>query len=191
MLERVEELCADPVKLSRVSLKSRFRARGRSCSSLGQLELAGHLLKGASSALSNQAHVFVFADFTWNGATMILRAGVSPQIRKVAALLRLHGLHGAGVTLQEHTCATGSFLQGKSAPVMRQPREALDEVVLAQFVEPGESGDLLAGQPDLARPAAAGRATLAIMINRHNQGQLPPSTTWQTSGLVFTPSFFS
>jgi hypothetical protein len=107
------------------------------------------------------------ADFPRDRAAQFVGGGVSPQVRKVPALLRLHRLDGAVVAHEEDACAAGFFLQGQSAPIVCESREPLDEVVLAQLLERGQARDFVIGQPDLTRPAAAGRATLAIVENGH------------------------
>ena len=122
-------------------------------------------------------NVFGFADVARDGPTVFFRAGIFPEVGEVATLLRLHGLNRAIVADEKHTRATGLFLQSQPTPVMGQPGEALNEVAFAQFVERGQSRDFFASQLHLTRPAAAGRAALAIVKDGHNQNQFAPSTT--------------
>jgi len=82
-------------------------------------------------------------------------------------LLWLYGLDGAIVVDEEDARAAGLFLQGQSATIVGEPRETLDEVLLAQFIKRRQSGDLLVRQPNLTGPAAAGGAALAIVEDAH------------------------
>ena len=111
--------------------------------------------------------VFRLGDFARKGFAALLKAGKIPEIRKIAALLRLDGLHGTVIAVQKNAAAVGLFLQGQSATIPAQPRELLDEIGFAQAPERGESGDFRLRQTHLSRPAAAGRATLAFVKNRH------------------------
>ena len=117
--------------------------------------------------LGNQLHVFSLRDFAWDGAAMCVSLGMPPQVREIPALLRLHGLNGAIVTGKKHAHTIRLLLQGKAASVMGQAREALNEVVFAQPLKCGEAGHFRICEPHLAGPAAAGRATLAIVKDRH------------------------
>jgi len=110
---------------------------------------------------------FLFADQARDGLAGLLKAGKIPEVRKITALLRLDGLHGAVVAFQKDAAAIRFFLQGQSAAIPGQPRELLDEIGLAQALERGEPRDLLVRQTHLSPPAAAGRATLAFVENWH------------------------
>jgi hypothetical protein len=92
-----------------------------------------------------------------------------PQIRKVAALLWLYGLHGAVISLQKYTLLIGFFLQNEPPPVLPQARKLLNEVMLAYLQKSRETGDLVVGQSHLSRPSAAGGAALALVKNRHDE----------------------
>ena len=111
--------------------------------------------------------VFRLGDFARKGFAGLLKAGKIPQIRKIAALLRLDGLHGAVIAVQKNATAVLLFLQGQSATIPAQPSELLDEVSLVHALECGEPRGFLIRQAHLTRPAAAGRATLAFVKNRH------------------------
>jgi len=50
---------------------------------------------------------------------------------------------------------------------VRQSREALNEVMLAQFIERSEPRDFLVRQSHLTRPTAAGRTAFAIVKDGH------------------------
>ena len=113
--------------------------------------------------------VFRLGDFARKGFAALLKAGKIPQIRKIAALLRLDGLHGAVIGVQKNATAVRLFLQGQTATIPAQPSELLDEVGLAHAIERGEPRNFLIRQAHLTRPAAAGRATLAFIKNRHQQ----------------------
>jgi hypothetical protein len=52
---------------------------------------------------------------------------------------------------------------------MGESREVLNEIVFDQASKRGDPGDFLRGQPHLPGPTATGRATLAIVKNRHNE----------------------
>ena len=67
----------------------------------------------------------------------LLEAGEVPQVRKVPALLRLHWLHGAVLTVEEDAFAIRLVHQRQAAPVGAQPRELLDELVLAHAAKGG------------------------------------------------------
>ncbi len=97
----------------------------------------------------------------------LLEAGEIPEIRKVAALLRLHGLHGATFSFQKDTLAVGLFLQRQPAAIPAQPSELLDEIGFAQALEISEPGDFRIRQAHLPRPATAGRAALAFEKDGH------------------------
>ena len=94
-------------------------------------------------------------------------AGKIPEIRKFAALLRLHRLHGAVFTFQKNALAIRFLQQRKSAPVMPQARELLDEIGFTQSFERREARNFRIGQAHLPWPAAARRATLTFKKNRH------------------------
>jgi hypothetical protein len=102
-----------------------------------------------------------------DGVVGLLEAGEIPKVRKIAALLRLHGLHGAIAIFEKNTTAIRLFLQHQPRPVMTQAREALDEFILAQVLGCGEPGDFFIRQAHLSRPATAGGATLIFKKDRH------------------------
>ena len=126
-----------------------------------------HGFRRTLSRLRNQPHVFVFRDFAWDRTAKFIRGCVSPQIGKIAALLRFYGLNGATVADEKHARAIGFLLQGESTSVVGEPSEALDEIVLGQLVERGERSDLVVSQSHLTRPATAGRAALAVVKDWH------------------------
>jgi hypothetical protein len=117
--------------------------------------------------LRDTALIFRRADFARNRATDFFKAGKVPEVRKVAALLRLHGLHGAVVALHENASTVRLFLQGHAATISAQPRKLLDEFVFADAFERGEPGDFRIRQTHLPWPTAAGRATLTFEENWH------------------------
>jgi hypothetical protein len=110
---------------------------------------------------------FLLAEEAWDGVAGLLEAGKIPEVRKIAALLRLHGLHGAIFAFQKNAAAIRFFLQRQSAAIPAQPRELLDEIRFAQALERSEPGDFLIRQTHLPRPAAAGGAALTLVKNRH------------------------
>jgi hypothetical protein len=75
------------------------------------------------------------ADFAGNRMTGFLEAGKIPEVRKIPALLRFHGLHGAVVALQENALAIRLFLQGESLPVLAETGSRNDSVKPASQVD--------------------------------------------------------
>ncbi len=120
-----------------------------------------------TGGLDEEATVFQLRDAARDGAAVFFRTGKIPKVREVAALLRFHGLHRAFLAIEEKALAVGLFLQGKPTSVLAQPGKLLDEVVFAQDFERGDLGDFRLRQSHLPWPAAAGRAALAFVKNRH------------------------
>jgi len=116
--------------------------------------------------------IFCRADFEGDGMAGFFKAGEIPQVRKLPALLRLHGLHGAILAFKKNALAVWFFQQRQTSVIMAQAGEPLDEIVLAQALERREPRDFLIGQAHLPRPAAAGRAALAFEENWHRIGWL-------------------
>ena len=81
--------------------------------------------------------IFRLADFARGGSANLLKARKIPEIRKITALLRLDGLHGADAVFKKNAGIIGHFLQCQSAAIPAQPRELLDEVGLAHALERG------------------------------------------------------
>ena len=132
-----------------------------------------HLRLSAVSIRSYQcgaARVFVLADLAREGAAGLLEAGEIPEIRKIAALLRFDRLHRAVFAVRKNALAVRFFHQRQAAPVVAQPRELLDELIYDHALERREPRDFRVGQTHLARPAAAGRATLTFQKYRHAAG---------------------
>jgi len=117
--------------------------------------------------LSDEPREFLLADEARKGVAGLLEAGKVPEVRKIAALLRLDGLHGAVFAVEKNAFAVWFFLQGQPAPVLPETGEILDEFVFADALERGEPRDFFIRQTHLPRPAAAGRAALAFIKNRH------------------------
>jgi hypothetical protein len=117
--------------------------------------------------LSDGPREFLVADEVRDGLTGFLEAGKVPQVREITALLRLHRLHGAILAFQKNALATRFFLKHKSAPVVAQSCEMLDEFVFTDALKRGEPGDFFIRQAHLTRPATAGGATLTFIKNRH------------------------
>jgi hypothetical protein len=97
---------------------------------------------------------------------------MSPQIRKIPALLGLNDLNGAVIAVQENARAIGLFLQGQPSTIFGQARESLDEIMFVQFQKLREPSDLGFCQAHLPRPATAGCATLTLVKDRHG-GTIP------------------
>lgn len=106
-------------------------------------------------------------DLTRNGLTDFLEAREVPQVREVAALLRLDGLNAAIVSIQELALAVGLFQQGEAFAVGPQSRVPFNKFSLIQSEVSRDAGDFRVRQSYLARPAAARRAALAFVENRH------------------------
>ena len=100
--------------------------------------------------------------------TNLLEPGEVPQVRKVAALLRLDGLHRAVVALKEDALAILLVLQRQTEPGAIEPRELLDELVLAQPLELRQPRDLGVSQTHLTRPPTTGGATLTFVEDGHS-----------------------
>lgn len=118
------------------------------------------------------AGVFGLGDFAGNGVADFFKAGKVPEVRKLAALLRLHRLHGAVLAFEKNARAVGLFLQRKAATVSTQPGVALDEIGFAQALERREPRDFRTVQQHLSRPATTGRAALAFEENGHGRVRL-------------------
>ncbi len=121
--------------------------------------------------------MFLLADESRDGAAGFFKTGEIPEVRKIAALLRLDGLHGAIVAVQKNAAAVRLFLQRETAAIPTQPRKLLDELGFVQTLERGEPRDFRLRQTHLARPAAAGRAALTFIKNRHAR-RLAGSKSW-------------
>lgn len=91
----------------------------------------------------HEPDVILVPDRPRDGAAKCFRVGMTPEIRKIAALLRLHRLHGAVVSVEKDACPVGFLLQGQSTPVVGETGELLDELVPGQPEEHGETVDLL------------------------------------------------
>ena len=99
--------------------------------------------------------------------TDFLEAGKVPEVRKIAALLRLYGLDGTIVADEELTFAVGLFEQRKPFAIRPHARVTSDELCFAQIEMCGDARNLRVGQSHLTRPPATGRATLALVENWH------------------------
>jgi hypothetical protein len=117
--------------------------------------------------LSDAPLIFRLADFARDGVANFLEVGNIPEVRKIAALLRLDVLNGAIVAFQKNAAAVRFFLQRQSAAIPSHPGELLDEIGFADALDCGEPGNFFIRQTHLSRPAAAGRATLTLIKNRH------------------------
>jgi hypothetical protein len=117
----------------------------------------------------NKSEVFGLAHFARDGAAFLLRAGMTPEVWKIPALLRFHELHRATIAVQKNTFPVRLVHEYQPAAVVPEPGELLDEIEFTQAFERCEPGDFRIGQPHLARPATARRATLAIMEDGHER----------------------
>ncbi len=92
-----------------------------------------------------------------------------PPIRKIAALLRLYGLNAAIVLLQKDAFAVRLVHQCEPAPVDSQAGKPLNEINLAQAKKTGDPRDVRIGKTHLARPPAAGSASLTLVVDGHDR----------------------
>lgn len=122
---------------------------------------------GATGRLRHQSSVFLITNHPRNRVADFLKAGKIPEIRKIAALLRLHRLHGTIIAIQKNALAIWFFLQRQSAPVRTQTHVPLNEFVFAQLKKRREPGDFFICQANLSRPATTRRAALTFIKNRH------------------------
>jgi hypothetical protein len=127
----------------------------------------GFLFRIGQFDLGDEPRKFFIADEARNGMASFLEAWKIPEIRKIAALLRLDRLHGAIFAVEKNALTILFFLQGKSATIPAQPRKLLDEIIFADTFKRGEPRDFFVPQTHLPRPAATGRATLAFVKNWH------------------------
>jgi len=102
-----------------------------------------------------------------NRVAGFFEAGKVPEVWKVPALLRLHGLDGTIITVEENTLAIWFFLQGQPTAIVTQPQELLDEIMFTQVPKRREPADFGIRHTHLSRPAAAGGATLTCVEDRH------------------------
>ena len=109
------------------------------------------------------------AGWNFDRLTDIAPAGEVPAIREILALLRLHRLDRAVVSLQEKTGPVLLIDQGEALPAWSQTRVVLDESILIHPEKGRDGSDLLIGHADKSRPAAAGRAALAEIGRRHGR----------------------
>ncbi len=70
---------------------------------------------------------------------------------------------------KKNASAAGLFLQGQSLAVVRQAREALNELRFAEFQKVREPCNLGLRQAHLSWPATAGRAALTLVKDRHGR----------------------
>jgi len=99
--------------------------------------------------------------------TDLFESGKVPEIRKIAALLRLDRLDRTIVAHEKFALTIGLFAQRQPATVRPQPGMVGNEVGLPEAKVGGNPRDLRVGQAHLARPPATRRATLAFVENRH------------------------
>ena len=70
-----------------------------------------------SRGLRDEPLIFFFTHQTWDGVADFLEIGKVPQVRKVPALLRLHGLHGTVVAFKKNAFAIGFVEQRQTEPI--------------------------------------------------------------------------
>jgi len=124
---------------------------------------------GTPGCFPNETGIFLIAYEPGNGPAGLFEAGEIPQVRKVAALLRLDRLNGAFVAFKKDAGAVRIFRQREAEAILCQPREALDEGDFAHFEKRREPCDFAVLESHFARPPAAGGAALAFMKHRHDR----------------------
>jgi hypothetical protein len=113
------------------------------------------------------AVVFGLAHVAGEGAAGFFEAGEIPEVGEITALLRFDGLDGTVLAFEKDAGAAGLFHEREAVAIFAQAGVTLDEIVFGQAEVPGHAGDLFVRKPDLARPAAAGGATLAFVEDGH------------------------
>ena len=113
----------------------------------------------------------------WHGCTDFAPAGEVPDVGKADALRGFDGLHGAVATFEKDALVVGGAAGGGAFVEQRetvargaQAGVTLDESVLAQAEMAGERGDLGGAHFHLPRPAAAGGAALAGVVDGGGHG---------------------
>lgn len=101
--------------------------------------------------------------------TSLFKAGEVPQIRKITALLRLHGLHGTVVAFEKNALTIGLLRQRKAAAILPQSCVTLNELVLRDQLQICHPGNLAVAKTYLARPPTTGGASLTFMEDWHRQ----------------------
>ena len=91
--------------------------------------------------------------------------GEVPGVWKASALPRLHRLQHAVIPLEEEALAVGLVDQRQPIPLRPQPGVLLHEFQLVHPHMTRDVGDLRVGHLHESRPAAAGRAALALVVN--------------------------
>ena len=120
-----------------------------------------------AGGFGDKSPVFVFADQARNRVANFLEIRKVPQVRKIAALPGLDRLNGTIVAFKKNALAVWLLHQSQPTVILSQAGEPLDKIELAHLLERGEACDFLIAQTHLPRPAAAGRAALAFVKNRH------------------------
>ena len=90
-------------------------------------------------------------------------AGKVPGIREAFALVRLDGLDGAVIALQEDAGAAHGIGQGETVAIRAEAGVALDEVPFAHIKESRDRRNIGVTEVDETRPAAAIGTALALI----------------------------
>ena len=123
--------------------------------------------RGALGGGGDEAAPFIRTDKPRDRVAGLFEAGEIPQVWEVAALLRLHGLHGASVAFEEDALAVGPDFEREAAAVGAQTGVVLDEFRDAQTEVIRQAGDFRFGDTHLAGPPATRRAALAFVKDGH------------------------
>lgn len=121
---------------------------------------------------------------TRDGLARVFKPRKVPPVGEVPALLRLDRLDEALVPFEKDAVSVGFLDEAQAQPIGSQAGEFLDEVKFAAVQELGQRRHFGLREFDLARPAAAGRAALAIVQDFHTE---PSVTVILRFRLVFPP----
>ena len=117
--------------------------------------------------MDDSLHVFIKVHEVRPGVALLFKAGKTPEIRKIPALLRLDRLDGALNSIKKKTFAVFLFNQRKAVSVTSQLGEALDELVLGNSLVRRQPPNLLFTHAHVTRPTATRCASLAFVIDWH------------------------
>src|SRR5258706_3706244 len=169
---------------ARYSVTTSFTSCGRnvcrsSTPSMGR-GMGSDIFRVACGRGRDASRIFLGVQEARNRTAGFLEAREVPQVRKIPALLRLHGLNGTVVATEEHTFAVGLLIERQAAPIFCGPGKAPDELDFAETGERGEARDLPLVQPHFSRPSATGSATLTF-VEDGPQGRIRSNVPGSTS----------
>lgn len=131
---------------------------------------------------------FGFTGFRWAGEAFaeVTPSGDGPDVWEIVALLGFDGLDGAAILAEEDAGAVRVAGESQALAVSAKFRVARREIVSGETEVSGNGLHFIAGENDLARPAAAGAASLACEVHLDvlfgSVHELPPYAGWTRSG---------